>query len=358
MFRQARALRGMRKGCAWRASVFVLALMAGAVAMFGAGEAAAGQVNSGEVEMRITVDSPADSEKTRLWIPYPVSGENQTIENVRIEGNHHYHSVVAVKETGALALYVEWNGPVEGQRHVDFSFHASAAERKSGLISSNEPDIPRHIKKYLQSSERIPTGGKIKLIAMEAVKGKKTVAEKHEAIYGWVVENTKRDPNVQGCGLGLADRVIESRGGKCADLSSVYVALARAAGVPSREVFGMRLGKKEGEQDMTSGHHCWAEYYQPGYGWVQTDPADVRKLMLVNDLALDQAGDIRKYYLKNVGPNRIALGHGGRGVWLNPRQDDGPLNYFMYPYAEVDGKGLPWLAAQKELKYTITFKKD
>lgn len=348
----------MRKGCHWRTRGVVFTVAAFAVAMLCAEDAAAKRINSGEVEINITVDAPADSGKTRLWVPYPVSGEHQTIENVRIEGNHHTQSVMAAKETGAMALYVEWNGPVEGQKYVNLSFHASAGERKSGLISSNEPGIPRHIKKYLRSSELIPTGGKIKQVAMEAVKGKRTVAGKHEAIYGWVVENMKRDPNVQGCGLGVVERVLAHRGGKCADISTVYVALARAAGVPSREVFGLRLGKKEGEQDMTSGHHCWAEYYQPGYGWVQTDPADVRKLMLVNGLTLDQAGDIRKYYLKNVGPNRIALGHGGRGVWLNPRQDDGPLNYFMYPYAEVDGKRLPWLAAQEELKYRITFTKD
>jgi hypothetical protein len=28
----------------------------------------------------------------------------------------------------------------------------------------------------------------------------------------------------------------------------------------------------------------------------------------------------------------------------------------MYPYAEVDGKALEWLAAQKRLRYKITFK--
>ena len=53
---------------------------------------------------------------------------------------------------------------------------------------------------------------------------------------------------------------------------------------------------------------------------------------------------------------RIVLGKGGRELYLNPKINEGPLNYFMYPYAEVDGKALDWLAAQKELKYEVTFK--
>ena len=47
-------------------------------------------------------------------------------------------------------------------------------------------------------------------------------------------------------------------GGKCADIHSVFVALARAAGVPAREIFGLRLPSgKTGE--ITKWQHCWAE---------------------------------------------------------------------------------------------------
>jgi transglutaminase-like putative cysteine protease len=137
----------------------------------------------------------------------------------------------------------------------------------------------------------------------------------------------------------------------------VFVALARAAGVPAREVFGLRLGKEAGVSDLTKGHHCWAEFYLPGYGWVPVDPADVRKKMLADKLDLEHAKDIREYYFGAVDPDRIVLGKGGRGHYLSPRQKDGPINYFMYPYAEVDGKALEWLAAQKELKYKVTFRK-
>jgi hypothetical protein len=86
------------------------------------------------------------------------------------------------------------------------------------------------------------------------------------------------------------------------------------------------------------------------------DAADVRKIMLADKLDLKGARGIIDYYFGGVDPYRIALAKGGRGYYLNPRQNDGPLNYFMYPYAEVNGKRLEWLAAQTDLKYRIKFK--
>ena len=314
--------------------------------------------NSGEVVFKVTVDAPSNSDNVRLWIPYPVSGDYQDIEDVKIDGNFDRQNIRADGKTGNLALYAEWDNSSNEQRYVTFSFKASSFERKRGTHSTAEPAIPEYIKPFLKETKFIPTGGEVRKIALKATKGKTTIAEKHKAIYDWVVENTKRDPSVKGCGTGIVEKVLAKRSGKCTDLSSVYVALARAAGVPAREVFGLRLGKKKGESDLTGGHHCWAEYYQPGYGWIETDPADVLKYVYVNKISLKQADDVRKFYLNSVDSNRIVLGRGGRALNLNPPQNDGPLNYFMYPYAEVNGKSLEWLAAQKKLKYKVTFKRN
>ena len=220
-----------------------------------------------------------------------------------------------------------------------------------------ESGFPAEVQQYLKATHFIPIDGKVKEVALSVIKGKETVADKARAVYDWVVENTSRDPSVKGCGIGDVEQALANKGGKCADISSIYVAVARAAGVPAREVFGLRLGKNSGVSDLTNGHHCWAEFYLPGYGWVPADPADVTKFVFVNKTSLERAGSVREYYFGGVDSNRVTLGTGGRGYYLNPRQADGPLNYFMYPYAEVNGKALDWLAAQKELKYKITYNK-
>ena len=154
----------------------------------------------------------------------------------------------------------------------------------------------------------------IKEIAEEATKGKTGTLEKARAVYDWVVENTFRDPAVKGCGLGIPGQTLTQckGGGKCADISSVYVSVARAAGVPARDVFGLRLASPS-DGDITSGFHCWAEFYLPGTGWVPVDPADVRKMMLVHKLELNDAGDWRKFFWGGDDLFRVVLEKNARG---------------------------------------------
>jgi len=309
---------------------------------------------SGEVTIDVSIAAPDDSKDVRVWIPYPVSNSEQDISDVRIEGNFSKSGVYREKETGNLALYAEWTKPAKN-RAITLAFNATAKELVRKDFPAVESDIPVEVQAYLRSTHFIPVDGKVKQIADSITNGKQSISEKARAVYQWVVENTKRDPEVRGCGTGDVEVVLAKRSGKCADISSVFVSIARAAGVPAREVFGLRLGKQE-QQDMTSGHHCWSEFYVPNYGWVPADSADVRKIMLVKNLDLKGAQHYVDYYFGAVDQYRIVLGRGGRGYYLNPRQNDGPLNYFMYPYAEVNGKSLEWLAAQTDLKYKITFK--
>jgi len=312
---------------------------------------------AGEVDFRIALDAPEASRDVKVWIPYPVSDRWQSIADMKIEGNFTYSGIYREKETGNLALYAEWNTPVK-DRFINLSFKATAEERvKKDFPTTDGEPFPAEVKPYLEETTFIPLDGKVREAALKATEGKKGILQKAEGVFDWTVENTFRDPEVQGCGIGDVEKTLARRGGKCADISSVFVAVARSAGIPAREVFGLRLGKKDGD-DITGGHHCWAEFYLPGYGWVPVDPADVRKAMLVNKLELKDAKEYRDYFFGAVDPYRIALATGGRGYYLSPRQKDGPLNYFMYPYAEIDGKAIEWLAGQKELKYRILFKKN
>lgn len=321
---------------------------------------AAGDISSvsGEMTFDITLDAPADAKVAKLWVPYPGDNVYQDISHVRINGNYSYQGVYREKETGNLMLYAEWAEPVKEQRKLTLTFNATSHLRAVKGATQKENNIPVDVKPYLAASEHIPTTGKIKEAADKATKGKYSIADKSRAVYDWVVDNTYRDPNVVGCGLGEADRMLTQKGGKCADISSVYVAVARAAGVPAREVFGIRIGKDDGVSDMSKGHHCWSEYYLPGAGWIPVDPADVRKAILEKKLDDKGSAEYREKYFQALDPYRIALATGGRDYLLNPKQEGGPLNYFMYPYGEVDGNPMEWLAAQKDLKFKVTFKKD
>ena len=309
--------------------------------------------NQGIVTLTLEPGGTTKAKRTRVWMPYPISNTYQDIRDISIHGNASYSAVYSDPDNGALHLFAEWEEHIPLRRLV-LQFLVSAKERSAGSLHELGLPIPVEIKKYLKSNTLIPIDGEIKKIAEEIIAKEKGVLEKARAIYDWVVENTTRDPNVRGCGLGIVEVTLSKRSGKCADISSVYVALARASGVPAREVFGLRLGNKM-EQDITNGYHCWAEFYLPGTGWVPVDPSDVRKIMLVKKLDLENVEDQREYYFGTVDAYRITLRRGGRGLTLWPKQEAGPINYLMYPYAEVDGEPLDFTAPQ-DFRYTVYFK--
>lgn len=311
---------------------------------------ASGGTRMGSIVMDFKIQS-GKGQHTQLWIPYPLSDNFQRISDVRIKGNFDRSGIYREPASGAIYLYAEWNNPTDVPE-LRFQFNAEAKERSVKEMKESG-NIPVDVRRYMKGNRFVPTDGKIKEVAEQIIRGKKTILEKARAVYDWVVENTYRDPNVRGCGRGIVEETLARRGGKCADISSVFVALARAAGVPTREVFGLRLAR-EAEKDMTGGYHCWAEFYLPGTGWVPADPADVRKVMLVKKLSLKEAEPYREYFFGRVDEFRIVLERGGRGVVLDPSTSE-PLNYFMYPYGEVNGKPLDYLDP-KHFSYSIYFR--
>jgi transglutaminase-like putative cysteine protease len=317
--------------------------------------AAGASERSGTVTFSIEVASPPDAKVVKLWFPYPTSDLEQSISGLKFDGNYSSFSLSREPNSGALYLFTEWRGPM-AQRTLTVSFRARGRERRVTQLLEKAGPIPVEVRTFLESEFFVPVDDpRVKAVAAQATKGKKGTLAKARAVYDWVVENTRRDPNVPGCGLGKVEVTLAQRTGKCADISSVYVALARAAGVPAREVFGLRLGKP-GETDISGGHHCWAEFYLPGTGWVPVDPADVRRVMLAKNLDLAAAKDYREYYFGGVDEFRIQLQKGGRGLTF-PEGNAEKVNYFMYPYAEVDGKPLDY-CMPSTFRYAITFKED
>jgi transglutaminase-like putative cysteine protease len=314
-----------------------------------------GGERSGAVTFAISVSTPRDAGTVKLWFPYPTSDLDQEIKDLKFNGNYTNFSIAREPRSGALYLYTEWTRPFDAPA-LTVRFHARAKERTIARLADSGGAIPPEVAKYVQAEFWIPSDDKnIQTLARQITRGKRGVLEKARAVYDWTVENTRRDPAVPGCGVGKVQLTLASRSGKCADISSVFVALARAAGVPAREVFGLRLGRP-GQTDVTDGHHCWAEFYLPGTGWVPVDPADVRKMMLQESLDLAAAKRWRDYYFGTVDEYRIVLQKGGRGLAFSEGNVE-ELNYFMYPYAEVDGKPLDY-CRPKTFTFSVTFTED
>lgn len=309
---------------------------------------------AGTVTIAVDLSAGELGHDAELWLPYPVSDNDQTIRAVRISGDYSRSAVYTDNANGTPMLHAAWDSAAKS-RKLTFSFNVERKEILRRDFPKKEAAWdPADYHMYLQGTSKAPLNGEIAKLAGKITAGKKTVLEKARAIYDWTCDNTYRDPNTRGCGEGNVCNLLLKPGGKCADIHSVFVALARAAGVPSREIFGIRLGKHD-KDDITTWQHCWAEFYLPGYGWVPVDAADVRKAMLTEKLALQDAKtrEYREYFWGGIDPYRVKLST-GRDLILNPRQPGEPVNYLMYPFARVGAKTLDWLDPVA-FSYTITF---
>ena len=79
-------------------------------------------------------------------------------------------------------------------------------------------------------------------------------------------------------------------------------------------------------EGQISGYHCWAEFYIEGIGWIPVDASEAWKHPEKHD-----------YFFGAHDDNRLMFTR-GRDLRLSPDQKGAPLNYFIYPYAEQDGK--------------------
>jgi transglutaminase-like putative cysteine protease len=325
-----------------------------AVLLMVAGSAWGAAQRSGTVTLEVDLTSQSQGKEARLWVPYPLSDANQQISDIKVSGDFASSGVYADRTSGTPILYAEW--PKESaSRKLAFSFRVERQEISQRTLPLSEPKWnPGDYAAYLRPTTLAPIDGEIKLLADRITKGKTTNLARARAIYDWTVENMFRDPATKGCGQGDVCQLLKNPGGKCTDISSVFIALCRAAGVPAREVFSIRLGKKPVE-DITTYQHCWAEFFVPGYGWVTADPADVRKAMLVEKLELDnpKTQEYRAFFWGGIDAYRVVLAR-GRDLRLEPPQSGAPLNTFGYPYAEIGGKPLDFYNP-KGFSYRYTY---
>ncbi|WP_273382822.1 transglutaminase-like domain-containing protein [Actinobacillus porcinus] len=302
--------------------------------------------------------------ETKLWAPLPFSNDYQTVKSIEFEGNYQQAYITENNQYGADTLYAIWDKDAS-KRDLKIKLIVETKDRepmKQGLL--NNYQAPEKIEygvdvaQYLKPSLHIKTDGIVKQYADKIVGHEQNPLKKAELIHQWIVNNMERDNSVLGCGDGDVEKILTTGvlKGKCTDINSVFVALARASGIPAREVFGIRLGQaiKMGEYSTSAfggakdkianengGQHCRAEFYLAGFGWVPVDSADVAKYRLTEKKAVDDVATkaVSDYLFGNWEGNWMGFNH-ARDFNLYPMPELAPINNFGYPYAEVGGDPL------------------
>jgi transglutaminase-like putative cysteine protease len=327
-----------------------------------------------EVTTHVEILKPAGV--TRVWLPEPLSirtpfqralsnrftAEGAAVKLVKSKAGS-LGIVSAEFPAGTRPLLTLTSRVATKDYVVDLS--AGGATRTT-IRTANETASRSELEHFLRPTKFLPTDGIVKETATEITRGANTDLEKARAIYEWIVENTFRNPKTRGCGNGDIRFMLESRdlGGKCADLNALFVGLARSAGLPARDAYGVRLAKSElgykslgaSTENVTKAQHCRAEVYLNDYGWVPVDPADVRKVVLEEPPGNRPMDDdmVKKARARLFGSwemNWMAYNF-AHDVAL-PGSTGEPVGFLMYPQAETSEGRIDCLAPDN-FKYEIT----
>jgi transglutaminase-like putative cysteine protease len=319
-----------------------------------------------QVTTRVEVLKPSGT--TRIWVPAALITQTPFQKTLANTFDSEGGTARMVKSTpDALGIIaVEFPAGIRPMLTVTSRIATKdcVVDRNAGGMAPKESRA--ELEHFLRPTKLLPTDGIVKATASEITKGSKTDVEKARAIYEWIVDNTFRNPQARGCGAGDIRFMLESRdlGGKCADLNALYVGLARAAGVPARDVYGIRVAKSEmgykslgaSSENVTKAQHCRAEVYLGEYGWVPVDPADVRKVVLEEPpgnrpLDDDMVKSARARLFGSWEMNWMAYNF-AHDVAL-PGSNGAPVGFLMYPQAETSEGRLDSLDADN-FKYEIT----
>jgi transglutaminase-like putative cysteine protease len=272
---------------------------------------------------------PADAKTSRIWIPLPQSSPYQTIANLKIDTPFTY-TKYRDPEYGNEYVYLQIpvaKGSEPSEVRVSFEVirHEDRVVLEAHPVTAQSALTSREVQRFLQPDRRVPLDGVIAELSAQETHGLQDPLAKARAIYNYVIATMRYDKSGTGWGNGDAIWACTAKRGNCTDFHSLFIGMMRAAGIPARFEIGFPLPSDQ-HDGTVPGYHCWAEFYVEPYGWIPVDASEAWK-----------HPDKKDYFFGALDDNRLQFTV-GRDIRLNPPQQGDPLNYFVYPYAEVDGK--------------------
>lgn len=263
-----------------------------------------------------------------LWIPVPHNDESQRISNLRFTLPAKHQIASGSHGNQYLHCQLTHHSTVEMTLHATRREHILRPEGNQKSISEEGPNC------CLGPDRLVPIDNQIRQWANEVTGGQaRTGVEKARAIYNHIIATVKYDKTGKGWGRGDIYYACDARRGNCTDFHAIFIGYCRAVGVPARFAIGLSLPPSRGTGEI-SGYHCWAEFYARGCGWIPVDASEAAK---------DPSR--REYFFGAHDENRIEFSR-GRDLVLTPKQQSEPLNFFVYPYAELEGKPFAGITTQ------------
>lgn len=289
-----------------------------------------------EVHQTVTLDQIAEGTKlVRWWVSIPDDHRHQDLLDIEVVDAPGPWRIERDAVRGNRFLYLEVAKPSAAKLDVVVRYQV----RRESVAATIDPDrvgpiTPKLAQFYAEELRKdaphMAVTAEIQALADRVVGKDTNPAIRAAKLLRYVADSAdhySKDPSKPKCGIGSAGDCMTNAGGCCTDLHSLFITLARAAGIPARLQMGYRLNPKNEGKDYDPGYRCWVEYFLPGYGWISADVVEADAP-------------------EGLGPNRWFTGLTEWRVWLNegrefelrPRQAAGPVNTMIIGHAELDGR--------------------
>ncbi len=264
-------------------------------------------------EFRYEVTLPEIDEAAKMWLPIPQTDDFQKVEIVSIEAPVE-HRILKEAYYGNSVLYVELS-PEHSGKKVELVYEVERQEKHPYEDAASTA-------RYLNPSLLMPVGDRFQVLADSIIgdKHKEGTIMQARALYDYIIDNMKY---IKAGTYGTGDAVYacDALTGNCTEFHSLFISLARSAGIPSRFAVGAAIPSDRDEGGI-DGYHCWAEFYAEGKWW----PVDISEANKYTALAT--------YYFGRHPANRIEFTR-GRDLQLEPGPATGPINFLAYPVMEI-----------------------
>lgn len=270
---------------------------------------------SDQFEFRYEVVLPEINHPARIWIPIPQSDRFQTVELTSLSGPAE-HRMLEEKVYGNTILFMELTPENSGEM-VELVYNVNRQEKKPYQENTSPT-------RFLDASLLMPVGDRFQILAdsIIGIKRNKGTIMQARALYDYVIDNM-RYIKFGKYGTGDATYACDAKTGNCTEFHSLFISLARSAGIPSRFAVGASIPSERDEGGI-DGYHCWAEFYAEDKWW----PIDISEANKYTALAT--------YYFGRHPANRIEFSR-GRDLQIEPGPRSGPINFLAYPVMEENG---------------------
>ena len=274
-----------------------------------------------------TVRNLPAGKRVRIWMPAAHSDAYQEVRIISAQGDLPLKRTIESKY-GNQVYYAETNS-AKPELHFDVEYDVTRHERVAlgetapRVVAVSLSSAEKH--QDLQPDELVPVTGLPADLAVKVTQGKTDQLDKARAIYDYVFTTMRYDKTGTGWGHGDVLYACDAKKGNCTDFHSLFIAMARSQGIPARFEIGFPLPPDTHSAEI-AGYHCWSDFWIDGRGWIPVDISEAWK-----------HPEKRNYFFGSHDVNRVQFSM-GRDLRLNPPQQGKPLNYFVYPYVEVDGQ--------------------